>query len=49
MKTLKLDDVEFSVLYCLLQDAVFDMEEDVRPLTKTYEIYQKLINLKEVD
>ena len=46
MKTLVLDDVQFEVLYGLVQDAVFDMEEDVRPLTKTYEIYQKL---KEVD
>ncbi len=46
MKTLKLDDIEFSVLYGLVQDVVFDMEEDVRPLTKTYDIYQKLINLK---
>ena len=49
MKTLVLDEVQFEVLYGLVQDAVFDMEEDVRPLTKTYEIYQKLINLKEVD
>ena len=48
MKTLTLDDVQFEVLYGLVQDAVFDMEEDVRPLTKTYEIYQKLINLKVV-
>ena len=30
MKTLKLDDIEFSVLYGLVQDVVFDMEEDVR-------------------
>ncbi len=37
MKTLKLDDVQFEVLYGLVQDAVFDMEEDVRPLTKTHD------------
>jgi len=46
MKTLTLDDVQFEVLYGLVQDAVFDIEKDILPLTKTYEIYEKL---KEVD
>ena len=46
MRTLHLTQTQFEVLYGILQDTVNDIEEDILPDTVTYEIYQKLINLR---
>ena len=46
MKKLLLNDVQFDVLYHILEDTVLDIEEDVVSDTVTYQIYQQLIHLK---
>ena len=45
-RVLHLTNKQFDVLHDILQDTVNDIEEDILPDTVTYEIYQKLINLR---
>jgi len=42
MRTLHLTQTQFEVLYGIIQDTVFDIDEDIVNDTVTYQIYQQL-------
>ena len=46
MRQLTLTQTQFDVLYGILQDTVSDIEEDVLYDTVTYEIYEKLNQMR---
>ena len=50
MKTLKLNDTQFEVLYDIVEDAINDLKGDLGDLlytTETYKIYHQLNSLRE--